>query len=327
MKELTLSSIWNSTLSSKEEREIKPRNYAWASEMGYPLVDRFLKMNGVKPTNPPNNRSKRKFFAGNIYEWIVWTVFNQSGLVISKQEEVWVKTGEIEVKGKSDFLVGGKPDFDKAEKEMMSYPMPEDMKWFFVKMIDGMKELFNKEVPISIKEIKSLSSFMMDRIEAKNSPIKQHSLQLLHYQMGMNIDMGSICYICRDDARLREYGLINVDELKKDYFKELSDLNGYLSSNQRPPLEKNLIWDGRFSKNLGIEYSPYLKLLYGFNEPEEYRLTVDSKVARWNRVLKRVKEGDKITDKNKAAIEEMEIEGFNVEELVKSMYDVPEEEI
>lgn len=325
MKGLTVSDIWNNAIISRKEREMKTRDYCYASEMGYPLIDRWYKMRSEKPTNPPNDRAKRKFFAGNLYEWIVWNVFNLSGLLINKQEDVWMKDGDIPVKGRLDFIVGGTPNFSNAKKEIDSMPMPEEMKQFFETVLEQMEAFYIGEYYQSVKEIKSVSTFMFDKIEKKGA-IRQHELQLLHYQMGTGIERGGIAYICRDDARLKEYDLNDAESLKSQYYAELTDLSGYLKSGERPPVEPLILWDGRFSKNLGVEYSNYLKLIYGFETPEDYRNVVDSKIARWNRVLKRVQNGDKMTDKNKIVLDELSESGYNPAELVSKLDDIPEDE-
>ena len=316
---ITLSNIWNDVVVSPRDREMQRRDYAYASEMGYPLIDRFLKMNAIPMTNPPNDRARRKFFGGNVWEMIVWMAFNFAGLIISKQDTVWVDEGAIRVKGKLDFLIGGKPDFDRARKEIEGLPMPDDMKAFFNKCLVRMSETYSGEYLPCVKEIKSLSTFMFESVERKEKPIPQHELQLLHYQWGTKTERGGICYVCRDDARLREFDLENVGHLKMKYLNELYVLSEHLKSGERPLLEPLIKWDDRFSKNLGVEYSPYLELIYGFKDPEAYREAVDSKVGRWNRVLKRIKEGAKLTDNNKEALEEMQAEGYDGQKLVASL--------
>jgi len=325
MKGITLSEIWNRAIVSKGERELKVRDYAWASEMGMPLIDRYLKMNAVAQSNPPNERAKRKFAAGNFWEWIVWMVFNMAGVVMSKQEEVWTKDGDVWVKGKSDFLIGGTPDFKRARREMEGYPMPDDIKWFFESVLSDMEENFTEDIPVCIKELKSVSSFMMEKV-IKTGIIRTHSLQLLHYKMGLQLDRASVVYVGREDCQLREFDIEDPETLKKQYYAELKVLRGYLDSKQQPPKEDLIVWDGKFSKNFGVEYSGYLTMIYGYNEPEDYRNEVSSLIARWNRVLKRVKEGAKMTDKNKDVIGEMERAGYNAQELADKMDGSAEEE-
>ena len=99
---------------------------------------------------------------------------------------------------------------------------------------------------------------------------------------------------------------------------------------------------GKFSKNLDIEYSNFLTLLYGYPRPDAYADEMKPIVARWNRILPRIKmvqEGKRgkptkkepegklmtLTDSNLSAIEEMKSHGFNPYELAK-VADVEEEE-
>ena len=65
----------------------------------------------------------------------------------------------------------------------------------------------------------------------------------------------------------------------------------------------------KFSKNWKVEYSGYLSK-YGFESPGEYRDSVDKKISRWNRVIKRMNEGLKMTDDNKKALDEINKHNF-----------------
>ena len=60
--------IWNASLLEKNDRELTARDKLWASELGKAPIDLWLKMRAIKPTNPPNARSLRKFEAGNVFE-------------------------------------------------------------------------------------------------------------------------------------------------------------------------------------------------------------------------------------------------------------------
>lgn len=318
---MILGDTWNNALQT-ENRPAFKRNYVWASELGQPFIDRWLRMNGTEYSNPPNERSKRKFFAGDIWEYIVWSVFNLAGLVKSRQDEVWVKDGAIPVKGKLDFYIGGKPD-----KNKIALPeLPASMLEFFQRIIDKIDE---KEVADCINEVKSLSSFAFERV-LKKGLLPTHGLQAFHYSHGTGLP-AIVSYVCREDARLKEFE-VNGD-LKQAYYLDLEMMAMYLKSSERPPKEPLITYDGKFSKNLRVEYSNYLTLVYGFKEPEDYRDEVDGKISRWNRVLARmkdIKDGKRLkptkkepdgklmelTDNNRAAITEMLFEGWKAEELV-----------
>jgi hypothetical protein len=87
-----------------------------------------------------------------------------------------------------------------------------------------------------------------------------------------------------------------------------------------PTLEKFVIWDKdlkKFARNWGVEYSSYLTMLYGFQTQLAFEEFIMPKVTRWNRVLGRIKNNDKMTPKNLDVIKEMEAEGFVPAELAK----------
>jgi len=101
----------------------------------------------------------------------------------------------------------------------------------------------------------------------------------------------------------------------------------YFNTDTRPPLEPLIMFeDGKFKKNLGIEYSNYLTMLYGFDTPRDYSDAVKSKVARWSRVISRYIKGDKITAKNEEVKAEIIREGYDWDYLMIAAQPVEEEE-
>ncbi len=62
----------------------------------------------------------------------------------------------------------------------------------------------------------------------------------------------------------------------------------------------------KFQLNWKVEYSSYLTLLYGYNEPIHYRERWEKTVAQFNRTFKRCVTGAKMTDLNLKTIETAE---------------------
>src|SRR5882757_11547882 len=127
MPELSWSvfEVWNQSLLVRPEREPQTRDYVWASEIGGAMIDRYLKMNGVAPSNPPNIRSLRKFAAADIFEWLVGFVLRRAGILIDGQEKLSFQyPGLLRVSGKLDFLAGGLPDWERAKADIEQIGLP-----------------------------------------------------------------------------------------------------------------------------------------------------------------------------------------------------------
>jgi hypothetical protein len=131
---------------------------------------------------------------------------------------------------------------------------------------------------------------------------------------------GHIVYVCKDDARLIELPVFQPSSVENDYKKDIEILTGYYNAKQRPPIEQPVYFDRyRFATNWKVGYSQYLTMLYGLQNQKEFDDKYKPAVERWNRVLGRIKNGDKMTDKNLAAIDEMGRAGFDIEKIKQSL--------
>jgi hypothetical protein len=315
----TMGNVWNMALENREERPVVARDRVWASELGKPNIEIFLKMRGVNPTNPPNARSKRKFEAGNMFEWIVGLILKRAGIL--KEGQKWVPytyPGMVQVTGKIDFIAGGMPDYENYRASLEALELPE----FFMRVSEFLVKHFAEKYPEGLGdlylEIKSCSSFMMDAMEKTQNASKNHRLQLFHYLKADNFPRGHVVYICRDDLRMLEIPVENPSEVEAEYKQAIEEISMYYQKHKDtpldqflikpanadelkwtwvpleglPPLEKYIVWDNdlkKFARNWGVEYSSYLTMLYGFQTQLEFEELVMPVVARWNRVLGRIK--------------------------------------
>lgn len=342
----TMSETWNAALVNKAERPAAPRSRIWASELGKPPIEVFLKMKGVEPTNPPNARSKRKFEAGNMFEWIVGLVLKRAGILKENQKWVGFQYADlVEVSGKIDFIAGGIPDYERWRADLSALGLPD----FFMAASEALMTHFQERYPEGLGdlflEIKSCSSFMMDSMERTKMASKNHRLQLFHYLKAENFPRGNVVYICRDDLRMLEIPVTNPSETEQEYRDAIQEITVYYEAHKNtpvedflikpetseerwlwnpnnleglPPLEKPIVWDKdlkKFARNWGIEYSSYLTMLYGFQTQLEFEQVALPVASRWNRVLGRIKDGAKMTPKNLEVIEEMRAAGFEVDAL------------
>lgn len=307
--------IWNQSLDKPRERPTEKRERIWASELGGAYIDRYLKMNGVKPTNPPNARSRRKFEAGNIWEYIVSLVLKRAGILISQQDYLQYQYPDLlPVTGKLDFMAGGKPDYDTSLKLIESdVSLPTFISDVSRNLIEEFREKFPNGLNEIVLEIKSCSSFMFEVYEERKKPNPNHMLQNYHYLKALDKREGHVVYICRDDARIAEYGIFNPSPIEEEYKKDIEAMTHYFKTNEEPTWEKPIVQDEetqKFSTNYKVAYSGYLTHLYGFKDQKEFDDTYKPRVERWNRVIGRMKEGKEMTKNNLEAVEEMAKEGF-----------------
>lgn len=319
----SLAKLWNKALETTEERIVEPRDRMYASELGRSDIDIFLKMQGEKPTNPPNDRAHRKMHAGDLYEWFVFLVLKKCGILISKQEAVkYELEGCVPVSGRLDFIVGGTPDYDKGQQKIDELIEALEMPPLFHQVTKNFIEILKAEYPDGLDEkvleVKSVAVFGFDKVEKTGKAIAGHDLQDFHYAKGLNME-GALCYISRDDLRMYEIPIMPYNEkLLAQYEEKVKRVSGFYKENQCPPPEPVILFDadlGKFSKNFNVEYSPFLTKIYGYERPDQYDEEIAPLIGRWNRVLTRIKTGKTLTKDNQVAIDEMAGRGFDVSKM------------
>lgn len=300
----SLENTWNEVVGTRQDRIVKPRNYIYAGEVGGPLIDTWLKMKGEEPSNKPNSRSLRKFFAGDVWEDITKIVLASAGILIRTQEQLeYQYEGLCPVHGRLDLYAGGIPNSEKVERYFNGMkslnnelyqdenPYDDSLESIAYRVAEQLKAKFPAGFEKIILEIKSSSTFMFEARVKRNKPDLHHALQLFHYLKAKNEDRGVIVYVNRDDAMIKEFYIFKDDaELEKEYRRRIENISHYYLTNEQPPLEKEILWNPdmiKFEKNWAVEYSNYLTKLYGYSEPESYREMWDKRIAGFNRVFKR----------------------------------------
>ena len=318
----SIGQVWNEALENGSRREMKPRDYMWASEIGGAYIDRLLKMKGTEPTNPPNARSLRKFEAGNMMEWVVGMVLKRAGIYKDTQEHIkYQYPGLLEVTGRLDFLAGGSVDWEKAKAEIVSLDLPEFFSRATTKIIEYLSGAYPAGLENIVIEVKSCSSFMFDRYEKTGADV-HHQLQAFHYLKGKNLPEAHIVYISRDDLRMLEFGVYNPSPIEALYRGDIEKMTKIFNGEVEAEKEPLVAYDseaGRFSRNWKVAYSGYLKLLYGYESQMAYEEAWTAKVNGYNRVMGRCVKGDKMTPANLDIIKDAKIMFPNWDELVKDI--------
>lgn len=315
----TISNIWNKAVDSGEDRPVVARNRLWASELGKSDLDLFLKLKGEPVSNPFDARARRKFEAGNLFEWIIRLVLIRSGVYRSSQDWIGNREFGMEVSGKLDFLAGGQPDYEQAKHEIESLMLPDLFARATTNILDYFRENYPNGLPEQGIEVKSTSSFGIEKVYFTGKALAGHDLQAFHYAYNKKLPF-NLLYICRDDLRMAEIPILpDNQELLARYKAKIASVSDFYNKNEKPPKEPEIVWDSeveRFTKNFNVEYSSYLKKVYGFENPEEYNEKWGSKIESWNRVIGRVKAKKEMTDNNKEKLAEMAAHGFDVISLI-----------
>lgn len=319
----TIADVWNSSIE-KRDRDIEPRDHLWASEIGGSVIDRWHKLKGTPYTNPPNSRSMRKFMAGDIWEWIIKTVLIRAGIPYKTQERVRVEyDGLLAITGKVDFVVGGSINYQQALDRLEQEDIPDFIKTPVRAIIDDFSVKYPEGIPEKNIEVKSVSSYMFEKILKDNKPLSHHLLQATIYKLSSNRTT-DILYVSRDDCRLMQFNIDHVtNEVEKLIKQDLEQITKFYRDDIEPPKEELISFNNdTFSLNWKIQYSPYLSMLYTYEvdgkekpieSPDEYFEFFNPKVSSWNRVLKRIKEGKELTKSNLEYIDEMGRYGFEKE--------------
>ncbi|MCZ2129206.1 MAG: hypothetical protein LC109_02955 [Bacteroidia bacterium] len=310
MNTWNILNAWNAAISGSD-REVTSRDYLYASELGGADIDTILKLRGTKPTNPPNARSRRKFFAGNIFEDILFLALLRCGLMLDSQKKGEIQyDGLLRVSGRCDFICGGEINYEKCEQEIKDMKLSEHMELVSIQVL---KSLSNEYGSMTLKpmvvECKSASDFMFRRYEKIQMAAFNHRLQAFHYLKSFHMDEARVVYINKDDCRMLEFPVFNplggASDIEETYKSEIKRLTEYYHSSELPPKEPEIIFESGFKKNWKVEYSNYLTMLYGYKEPFEYAEKMKSICSRWNRIVKRLKDGKELTKDNKAGINEI----------------------
>lgn len=301
----SFTKVWNDALNAMPERETEPRDRIWASELGRGYYDRYFKMHGRQPTTPPNLRSRRKFEAGNLTEWVIEQILRRANVLTSTQDYITNNDYGMTVSGRLDFLAGGEiQDIDEAYLE----GLPDNFKKFAIVAVAQLKEDYPNGMRQQIMELKSCAGVMFDRYEQAVSP--HHALQCFHYCHNTKIP-GMVEYVSRDDLRMVAHPILpeqqNLFQLYKQDIERMKQVyemsEEEVIATMKQPL---LVWDEstqRFKKNFEVEYSSYLTD-YGFEYPEQYAKPAQSMALRLSNVVKRINEGKAMSTVNYKTIEE-----------------------
>lgn len=329
---------------TSEDREIQPRDYLYASELGKSDIDVWLSMHAIKYSNPPGVRARGKFSAGNQWEGVVQNVFRRMGLLVEQTvDEKRVRgtgKGLLDISGKIDVLLNGTKTIEElkqikatAQQKLLGLiydnPMLESEFRETIRMCNAFIEI-KKPIIFSnqLVEVKSSSLMGFNGVEESDEPHSSHALQAgfyAHYNKKWSKKYSLVLYVSKDDTR---YHICSVSGAKNSKWQKKlmeswkSKSEAYLK-NTPPEMEPLIVVEnGKFKLNFNVMYSNYLSLIYGFEHQEEYRKDYSGKISSWNRVLKRMANNEKMTKSNEEYIKEMKQLGYNPDKMANQLHKI-----
>ncbi len=299
--------IWNTQLTfGRKDRVLKPRTRIWASEIGKNKYDRYLKMTGVKPDIDYDERTLRKFAAGDFFERIIGFVLISSGLL--KEDNTWYNipedTDHLEVSVKPDFIAGGKPDWDKVKRELKLNPFFEIMpvlSRISEALVNYLAEKYPEGMEDLLYEIKSVNSQVFwNKKDYLTVAYPQHVMQVFTGMKATNTQEGRILYISKDDLTTAEFSFKLDDEtLIKKYEDDVREMTKCIRAKTPPPKPEEIIFDknknikfqykkkkyiikGAYTFNWEVNWSMYIKTITGFETANEWKDSIKPLIKEKN---------------------------------------------
>lgn len=310
---LPLDIILNTSMEQEDERELKERDYMWASELGSSFYDRYLTMKGVPPSNPPNQIAIRKFKVGHLIEDYIKIILFQAGLLKKYEDRVYSDFDfGLKVSGKMDVVYGGELKINKLE-ELLNIPYLTFINYLSKPLLE-FAEKFNQRTWSDCGiEIKSCSDHIYNFLEETKQPQEHHALQAFHYSYWLKIPF-VILYFDKNNGRIMQFVIYgNEPELLNKYVTDIKLMTNIFNAGIEPPKEPIFVLkNNKIQTNWKIQYSKYLTYGYGYKSKQDFLDNNKPKSDRWSRVLERIKQGKELTKDNLLAIKEMQEHGFDV---------------
>jgi len=304
MKRVDLADIHKNGMQPAK-RELKERDYIYASEIGYPFYTRYQKMHAVPASNDFDARTLFKFFIGNLLEYGIQRLWQRSGMTVELQkggEKCIVQPYKdlLPVSGKYDAIISSDGDWDKAIWEIKHRPL-DDMEFFIdiyaLPMAEYCKKQYPNGFPREIVEIKTINSMVFRSKLKKGTFIEDyyhHQLQLYTYMQAFNAKTGKIFYISKDDASFMFVNVVESEKLKKDWYDDVKLMTEFHRKSIEPEFPKPYklkngsyrgFPDGKYDVNWYALGNQYLTHYTGLTK-DEFEKEARKIVRKLNKELK-----------------------------------------
>ncbi len=302
----TLESCWNDTLAIKKKPQER-RDHIWAGEIGMPFYDRYLKMSGIQPTEPLEDRVLRKMSAGIWFEKQIEYILQTIGILKEAQTRVEIPATDktLKVTGKIDQLAGGITDWNEARNRVKTYKFPEFIEAICMKLIEGFEKKYPKGLEEVLYEIKSVNSQVFwAKKDYLEEAYPHHRFQLYTYLKATKKEKGRILYISKDDLTIKEFLVMNPHpKLEEEWQKDVEQMTYYWKNQIEPPKPEFVVFDKRkklrfqhnkekciiqgcWTENWMVKWSQYFSMVTGCETEEEWMEKIKPDIRDRNIILK-----------------------------------------
>jgi CRISPR/Cas system-associated exonuclease Cas4 (RecB family) len=274
-------------MENRKLRKEEKRNHIYASELGKSYYDRYLKMGGVQPSNPPSANTLRKFAVGSMIEELISRMLRASGQLIEAEQHVSVPATEetLEVTGRIDFLAGVDGWTEATDRIDDLFGDDDVITPNLHKQASiNLGSKGSMESPEGIEttpvELKSINSMLFwAKKDYLDEAYKHHKLQLYTYLRAKNLSFGILAYISKDDATIKEFIVKKDDsELRELWEKDVKEMSYYIKNKKTPPKPDEIVFDpngkvrfqkdnkkyvvqGEWKPNWEIKFSDYFDII------------------------------------------------------------------
>ena len=306
MDNWTLQEIWNDTLAIKKKPQEK-RDHIWAGEIGMPFYDRYLKMSGIQPTEPLEDRVLRKMSAGIWFEKQIEYILQTIGILKEAQTRIEIPATDktLKITGKIDQLAGGITDWNEARTRVKEYNFPEFIEAICMKIIDEFEKKHPKGLEEIVYEIKSVNSQVFwAKKDYLEEAYPHHVFQLYTYLKALGKPKGRILYISKDDLTLKEFLVMCPNpKIEKLWQEDIKQMTHYWNSQIEPPKPEDIVFDKRkklrfqhnkekcvivgcWTENWMVKWSQYFSMITGCETEEEWMGKIKGEISEKNTALK-----------------------------------------
>jgi len=252
-------------MGTTAELEPEPRAEIWASDLGKPLVDRWLQMMGIPYSNPLTGKTLMTFFLGKQIEVGVEQMLIRCGVGCRSQEKLVVQQPDC-------LPVVGRPDLVVQVANWEALTAVDDAQWedsprdrmalvaqkqALKALLSGWRQRYPEGLPTTVFEVKSLNSYAFKYHrgeEGLSNAYPHHRLQLYTYMRGLGLTEGHLVYVARDTGWMEEVVVRETEQLEKAWIQDVESMSYYYLNEKRPPLEPAQV-DGK--DNWRVSYSRY----------------------------------------------------------------------